>query len=82
MEARKIPAGDGRLTAVAEGEIETVGGVLVIKRIHVAYQLQVDAEADRQAIDRVLRVHAEHCPVYRSLHPQIEITTSLDLEGT
>jgi uncharacterized OsmC-like protein len=53
--------------------------VLVIKRIHVTYRLQVDDDVDRQALARVLRVHQEACPVYRSLHPQIAITTSLEL---
>jgi uncharacterized OsmC-like protein len=51
----------------------------VIKRIHVTYRLKADADADREAIDRVLRVHADHCPVYRSIHPQIQVTTSLEL---
>ena len=35
--------------------------------------------SESEAIDRVMRVHAAHCPVYRSLHPQIRITTSLEL---
>ncbi|MFQ5718539.1 MAG: OsmC family protein [Acidobacteriota bacterium] len=79
LEARKIPAGDGKLTADAEGEIESVDGVLIIKRIHVAYHLQVAPDADRAVIDRVMGMHADHCPVYRSLHPQIQITTSLEI---
>lgn len=51
----------------------------MLKRIAVTYRLVVDADADRDAIDRVMRVHADACPVYRSLHPQIAITTALDL---
>jgi uncharacterized OsmC-like protein len=62
-----------------EAEVEQERHALVIKRIHVRYHLRVDDAADRDAIDRVLRVHARECPIYRSLHPQIEIDTSLDL---
>jgi uncharacterized OsmC-like protein len=45
----------------------------------VTYHLKVDADADREAVDRVLRVHADHCPVYRSIHPQIQVSTLLEL---
>lgn len=53
--------------------------MLIIKRIRVTYRLQVDDDADRETIDRVFGIHANACPVYRSLHPQIEITTALEL---
>lgn len=59
--------------------MEKEGRVLVLKRIAVIYRLVIDPDADRAAVDRVLRVHADACPVYRSLHPQIAITTALDL---
>jgi uncharacterized OsmC-like protein len=61
----------------ARGEIELEDNVLVIKRIHVAYQLATPAE-DREKVDRAYGVHAEHCPVYRSLRAAIDITTELD----
>ena len=70
------------MTATAEGEIESIDGVLIIKRIHVTYHLKIEPSVDRDAVDRVMRVHAEYCPVYRSLHPQIQITTSLELVTT
>ncbi len=50
----------------------------MIKRIHVTYRLEVDPDVDQETLDRVLRVHADACPVYRSLHPQIAITVSLE----
>jgi uncharacterized OsmC-like protein len=53
--------------------------VLVVKRIHAAYTLQVDEDADRAAIDRVLGFHADHCPVARSIRDAIDITTALEL---
>ena len=49
----------------------------MIKRIHVTYHLDLDAGADSSKIDRAYALHAERCPVYRSLHPQIDITTAL-----
>jgi uncharacterized OsmC-like protein len=61
----------------ARGEVELENKVLVVKRIHVTYAgLQV-AEQDREKVDRVLAVHAEGCPVARSLKGSIEITTAL-----
>ncbi|HEX2028417.1 MAG TPA: OsmC family protein [Nitriliruptorales bacterium] len=80
LEARGIPAGEGRLTAEAAGEIERgEDGVLVVRRIHVAYRLEVDADTDRAAVERVYGLHQERCPVARSIHPQIEVSTSLEL---
>ena len=61
----------------ARGEVELEGKVLVIKRIAVTYTgLQV-ADDERDKVDRVLAVHAEGCPVARSLKGSIEITTAL-----
>ena len=61
----------------ARGEVELEGKVLVIKRIHVTYTgLQVD-EQDAERVQRVLAVHADGCPVARSIKGAIEITTRL-----
>ena len=57
------------------GEVEKDEGVLVIRRIHVAYQLMADAE-DCELIERVHGMHAAKCPVYRTLSGCIDITTS------
>lgn len=54
--------------------------MLVVKRVHVSYHLQVDPDVDRDAVDRVMAVHAKSCPVYRSIHPQIQVSTALELE--
>jgi uncharacterized OsmC-like protein len=78
LEARKINASDGRLTARVRGEIEVDDGVLVIRRIHVAMQLQAEDEA-RQTVERVHGFFADKCPVYRSLRAAIEITSSYEL---
>ena len=78
LEARKIDASDERLTAEVRGEIESEDGVLVIRRIHVEMKLRAPEEA-RQTVDRVHGIFASRCPVFRSLTPAIEITSSYTL---
>ena len=51
----------------------------MIKRIHVTYHLKVDDDADHEKIERAFQATPNSCPVYRSIHPQIEVTTALDL---
>lgn len=67
------------MTATAVGEIEAEGKVLILRRVEVTYHLQVGADADRDTIERVHGFHAERCPVYRSIHPQIQVTTRLEV---
>ena len=61
----------------ARGEVELEGKTLVVKRIRVTYKGLDVAEEDREKVDRVLAVHADGCPVARSLKGAIEITTEL-----
>lgn len=82
LEARGIPAGEGYLESDTIGEIEKEGNVLVIKRINITYKLRVDPqllEEKRDAIDRVMRVHPNSCPVYRSISGSIDISATLNL---
>jgi uncharacterized OsmC-like protein len=67
------------LTADVSGDVEKEDGVLVIKRIHVRYNLRADEE-HRDTIDRVLRVHQDKCPVYRTVHQCIAITTEVKVK--
>jgi uncharacterized OsmC-like protein len=62
---------------MATGEVELEGQVLVLKRIHVAYSGFSFTEEQRETVERVLSVHADGCPVARSLRGAIEITTTL-----
>lgn len=73
--ARRInPTG---LVGKVRGEVEKDGGVLVIKRIVVTYAgLEVAPEND-DTVERVLAVHAQSCPVARSLEGAIAIETRL-----
>jgi uncharacterized OsmC-like protein len=66
------------LTAEVIGEIELEDGVLVIRRIHVVYHITAPPET-LETIERVHGIHAQHCPVYRSLHKAIDITTEYQL---
>ena len=78
LEARKIDPNEGRLTADVRGEIENEEGVLVIRRIHVAFNLRAQ-ESARETVERVHGFYANKCPVYRSLHTAIQITSSYTL---
>ncbi len=73
-----MDASNGKLISETVGEIEVDSGVLVIRRIHVAYKLRAP-ESARGTIERVHNLHAERCPVARSLRAAIEISTALEL---
>jgi len=81
LEARKIDASNGRLRAEVSGEIESDQGVLVIRRVHVHYLLD-GAEQARETVERVHRVYADKCPVYRTLQPAFEITSDFEFTRT
>ncbi len=78
LAARQISTDEGRASCVANGEVETEEGVLVIKRIHVAFTIFA-AEEKRDTIERVHGIFAAKCPVYRSLRNAIQITSSFEL---
>jgi uncharacterized OsmC-like protein len=78
LEARGIDASDGNLTAHITGEVETEDGVLVISRINVAMHL-IALEASRETVERTHSIYAMHCPLYRTLHKSIQLTSSFEL---
>jgi len=78
LEARQIDASNGRLTADVTGEVETEDNVLVIRRIHVAMRV-VAPEASRATVERVHGLYAMNCPLYRTLHNAIQLTSSYEL---
>jgi uncharacterized OsmC-like protein len=78
LEARHIDASNGRLIADVMGEVERDEGVLVIRRIHVAMQLIAPEEA-RETVERVHGMYAMRCPLYRTLHNAIQLTSSYTL---
>jgi uncharacterized OsmC-like protein len=78
LEARQIDASDGKLTAEVTGEVETEEGVLVIRRIHVAMRL-VAPEESRGTVERTHSIYAMRCPLYRTLHHAIALSSSFEL---
>jgi uncharacterized OsmC-like protein len=81
LEARQINASDGKLTADVTGEVEEEEGVLVIRRIHVAMKLAAP-EDTREKVERAHAVYPMKCPLYRTLHTAIELTSSYELITT
>ena len=78
LEARQIDASNGRLVAEVTGEVEQEEGVLVIRRIHVAMRL-VAPEQARATVERTHGIYAMRCPLYRTLHNSIQLTSSFEL---
>jgi uncharacterized OsmC-like protein len=78
LEARQIDASDGKLTGEVTGEVEEEDGVLVIRRIHLSMRLKA-AEETREKVERVHAVYAMRCPLYRTLHKAIQLTSSFEL---
>ena len=78
LEARQIDASNGKLTADVTGEVETEDGVLVIRRIHVAMRL-VAPEEVRTTVERTHSIYAMRCPLYRTLHKAIDLSSSFEL---
>jgi organic hydroperoxide reductase OsmC/OhrA len=56
--------------------VELEGKTLVIRRIHVRFSLECPAE-QRETAQRVHGFFADSCPIYRSIHPQIAVTTEV-----
>ena len=53
--------------------------MLVVRRMHVRYQLRLQP-AQHAAAERAYNVHADNCPVYRTIRGCVDITTSLEME--
>ncbi len=80
LEARQIDASHGKLVAQVTGEVETEDKVLVIRSIHVAFEL-IAAEAVRPTVERVHGIYAMSCPLYRTLHRAIQLSSSVTLQS-
>ena len=81
LEARQIDASNGKLTADVTGEVEQEEGVLVIRRIHVAMRLMATEDV-KETVERVRGMYAMRCPLYRTLHKAIQLTSSFELVTT
>jgi uncharacterized OsmC-like protein len=81
LEARQIDASGGRLTADVTGEVEKEDGVLVIRRVHVHMRLAAALELS-DTVERVHGFYAMRCPLYRTLHNAIQLSSSYELVPT
>jgi len=80
LDARKIDAKEGRLSCQVDGEVEDDKGVLVIRRVHVTHTLRAEEpDTVRDTVERVHGVYMQSCPVYRSLSPAFQITSSVEI---
>ena len=52
---------------------------MVIRRIHVRYQLKLDSEM-REVAERVHGFHADYCPVALTIGSCVDISTELVME--
>ncbi len=82
LEARGISASDDRLVGEVEGAVDKEDGVLRITAVHIRYRLHIEPDADREAIHRAYESHPPKCPVYKTLHTAVAVTTELDLVVT
>ena len=78
LEARHIDASNGRLTGEITGEVETEDGVLVIRRIHLSMRL-IAPEEVKTVVERVHEMYAMRCPLYRTFHKTLQLTSSYKL---
>ena len=58
------------------GEVYKDGKVLIVRRIHVRYDLRIDP-SKRALAERVRAMHADYCPVARSIEGSIDVTTEV-----
>ena len=80
LEARQIDASGGKLVGDVTGEVETEDNVLVVRRIHVAMRL-IAPESVRETVERVHGFYAMRCPLYRTVHNSIQLSSSFTLEA-
>lgn len=77
-EARQVDASNGKLVSEVAGEVELEGKVLVLRRIHVLHKLRAPEDM-REVVERVHAVHADFCPVARSIKGAIEVHRTFEL---
>ena len=80
LRVREINPDADHLSMDAVGEHESEDGVLVLRRIHVTAHLRAPADK-RETVKRVFQVFASNCPMHRSIHKAIDITTELDFRA-
>ncbi len=64
--------------AEVRGGVAKDGRVLIVRSIDVHYRLRGVPDDNREAAERAHRIHADNCPVARSITGCVDITTSLE----
>ena len=80
LAVRGIPTDSDHLSANVSGEVYKESGVLVIKRIKITYNLNIERNLlseKKESIDRAVKHHADQCPVHKSIGNSIQIETDL-----
>lgn len=79
LKRARVPVSTDSLTGVATGKVSSDGdGVLVLRRVEVAYTLELPDE-HRTVAEEVHAAHAARCPNARSVSPSVEIATDLKI---
>lgn len=78
LEVRGISLDNDSIRATAEGFNVLEERLILLKRIHVHYDLVIPA-GSREKVDRALSTHAEKCPTAKSLQGAVEVTWSADV---
>ncbi|OFW58340.1 MAG: hypothetical protein A2133_01790 [Actinobacteria bacterium RBG_16_64_13] len=78
LASRKIPTHTDRYSALVEGDIEDIDGVLRISRIRVLYKLNVPAGKAGEARE-VFAGYLKGCPAAMSVCGCIEISDILEV---
>ncbi|MFQ5790768.1 MAG: OsmC family protein [Acidobacteriota bacterium] len=79
LEARGIPSYPEKLSAMVEGDLEEVDGVIKITRIRVGYSMKIP-KGKRDAAERALAIHERKCPAAMSVKSAIPVEWTADIQ--
>lgn len=78
LASQGIATGPGTLSATAVGTVEIETRVPVLREIAVTYYVAERLGAGLETLAAIRRYHADASPVYRSIHPQIRVSTLVE----
>ena len=80
LEARHIDASNGKLVAEVTGEVETEEGFSSSAASTWPCNWSLPSRV-REIVERVHGIYAMRCPLYRTLHKAIQLTSSYTLSA-
>lgn len=78
LAAHEVFVAPGDLSATAVGTSRVEAGVPILKTVVVTYYVAKRLGVDERTLAAVRRVHAQTSSVYRSVHPQVEVSTAVE----